>query len=136
MKTHKMLDSEQLKRILQDIHPPTADFKLVLTQRKYKWRLGTYYPGSHTIYIHGGWGDDTMILHTALHEYAHHIHHTEGRRMEFHEKPHGPKFQLIFKALLLIACQKGYYGQRSRIFDSTRKTMDIPQTHNNPQNPQ
>lgn len=27
-------------------------------------------------------------------------------------------------------------GQRSRIFDSTRKTIDIPQTHNNPQNPQ
>lgn len=108
------MTSEKLKAILIDIYRPKADFSIVLTDRKYKRWLGTYYPDRHLIYVHGGWGDDVMSITTAIHEYAHHIHFTE-RSSGAYEKSHGQEFQLIYKALLTIAGTKGYL-RRSSIF--------------------
>ncbi len=108
------MTSEKLKAILLDIYQPKVDFSIVLTDRKYRRRLGTYYPVRHLIYVHGGWGDDIMNIGTAIHEYAHHIHFTERSSRAF-EKSHGYEFRLIHKALLSIAESKGYLG-RSSIF--------------------
>ena len=106
------MTSEKLKAILIDIYRPKADFSIVLTDRKYKRRLGTYYPDRHRIYVHGGWGDDIMSLTTAIHEYAHHIHFTE-RSSGVYEKSHGQEFYLIHRALLAIAETKGYLTRGS-----------------------
>ena len=108
------MTSEKQKAILIDIYRPKADFSIVLTDRKYRRRLGTYYPDRHLIYVHGGWGDDIMSITTAIHEYAHHIHFTERSSVAY-EKSHGLEFQLIQKALLATAESKGYLG-RSSIF--------------------
>ena len=108
------MTSEKLKAILLDIYQPKVYFSIVLTDRKYKQRLGTYYPDRHLIYVHGGWGDDIMNITTAIHEYAHHIHFTE-RSSGVYEKSHEHVFQLINEALLTIAESKGYLG-RSSIF--------------------
>ena len=108
------MTSEKLKAILLDIYQPKVDFSIVLTDRKYRRRLGTSYPVRHLIYVHGGSGDDIMNIGTAIHEYAHHIHFTERSSGAF-EKSHGYEFRLIHKALLAIAESKGYLG-RSSIF--------------------
>ena len=49
------MTSEKLKAMLIDIYLPKVDFSIVLTDRKYKGMLGTYYPDRHRIYVHGGW---------------------------------------------------------------------------------
>lgn len=48
------MTSEKLKAMLIDIYLPKVDFSIVLTDRKYKRMLGTYYPDRHRIYVHGG----------------------------------------------------------------------------------
>ena len=43
------MTSEKLKAMLIDIYLPKVDFSIVLTDRKYKRMLGTYYPDRHRI---------------------------------------------------------------------------------------
>jgi hypothetical protein len=115
------MTADILKAILVDIYPPKIDFKLILTDRIYKKRLGTYYVGQHLIYVHGGRGGDDFAIRVAIHEYAHHIHNTEGEGKR--QKAHGREFQTINQALLRKAFQKGWLGQCELMKRNTNKNI-------------
>lgn len=105
----------ELKRILMAIHKPKVDFHLIFTLRIYPKRLGTYYPHRRLIYVHGGRGGFSHWLETAIHEYAHHIHHTEVNENVGDNKSHGKTFNFIFESLMATAIQQQHFT-RSDLF--------------------
>ena len=90
--------TEQLLRI----YPCKVPFELRILHTKPKGRCGSYWSHNRHILIN----DKFIILDTrrcmevAIHEYAHHLHHTEFGKEEKGEKPHGPEFWMIYGQLM------------------------------------
>ena len=107
--------------ILLRIYPCKVPFELRILHTKPKERCGSYWPHNRHILIN----DKFLILDTkrctevAIHEYAHHLHHTEFGKEEKKQKTHGPEFWQIYGQLIWRAKQLGLYE------DATNPVIDF-----------
>lgn len=69
--------SASIKQMLLKIYTCKEPFELYVVDRKFKRRLGTYFVEKQKINIYAKGMDGHIIMEVAIHEYAHHIHHTE-----------------------------------------------------------
>ncbi len=111
-------DGARLAVLLQELHTPQKPFTLTLTNGVCPGHLGTYEPGRQHITVHGGRGSFPFWLKVAIHEYAHHLHHTENALYAGDSHEHGATFQALNNALLALARNKGFF-ERSPIFRNT-----------------
>lgn len=115
------LDSRavELKEMLLQLHTPKYPFRLAVSDRHPKCRLGTYFPDKSRIIVYAR---NTMGMRdTAIHEYAHHVTETE---IGFFPRRHGKMF-------------KRTYSQLIDIYNSTYQSQIIPDSryyikNNNP----
>ena len=105
------LSAISLKQMLLDIYQCRRPFELLLIDKKPKTRLGVYIVDKQRIRIYSGWGKFYPLKETAIHEYAHHIHETEKRKIDNRrkERVHGPEFWRIYSALMTVAQRKGLF---------------------------
>ena len=107
------LSAEYFHHYLMKIYPCQVAFTVKVTHKRCKTRLGSYNWVSHNINIHDKPMDDEACKKTAIHEYAHHLHHTEQglftddqRKLD---RSHGCHFWMIYAFLMQQAYQKGLF---------------------------
>ena len=90
--------TEQLLRI----YPCKVPFELRILHTKPKGRCGAYWSHNRHILINDKYIslDTRRCMEVAIHEYAHHLHHTEFCKEENKDKPHGPEFWMIYGQLM------------------------------------
>lgn len=107
------LTNEYFHRFLTEIYPCSVPFSIKVVHKKYKKRLGTYFIGDRRINIYDGEREDNQCLETAIHEYAHHLHHTEKNMftddVSRTDRSHGAHFWEIYAFLMVNAYAKGLY---------------------------
>lgn len=77
-----------------------------------KHYMGLYVVKPYRINLYPKWADAYRMLGIAIHEYSHHIHHTEhytGFRRGV-DRMHGEKFWRIYSALMAQAMKLGLYS--------------------------
>lgn len=117
------LSANYYKQLLLSIYRSKVDFEVRLTREKPKTIMGSYTPRLKRITIHGGCGGIDVCKDTAIHEYAHHLHHTEFNRDNLGQRSHGREFWQIFGILMDRAAPKHlfYNGISFRPYNLCRK---------------
>lgn len=100
---------------LLDIYPCKKPFHLKIIHSKPKSHCGFYTAARAAIRINDGWGDTHKCLEIAIHEYAHHLHHTEFDKEEKKQKPHGREFWQIYGQLMAQAKKKLGYEENAPV---------------------
>jgi len=108
------MNQDQVKQKLLAIEDAPLDFTLIYSGKKSKKVNGLYKPASREIILHNRnfSSDDTgqnLLLYTAIHEYAHHLHAC-SRGGTLSARAHSPEFWAIFHALLEKAEKKKIYN--------------------------
>ncbi|QQO09416.1 hypothetical protein [Breznakiella homolactica] len=104
------MNQDQVKEILLSIEDASLDFTLVFSGKQSKKVNGLYKPEPREIIIHNRNfnGDDNLLLYTAIHEYAHHLHCCSmGGKLS--GRAHTSEFWAIFHRLLEKAESQGTY---------------------------
>lgn len=110
------LSAEYFRQYLLKIYPCRVEFSLKVTHKRCKTRLGSYNRYSHNINIHDKQLDDEYCKEVAIHEYAHHLHHTEpclftnDKRKS--DRSHGCHFWIIYTFLMQQAYQKELFSYK------------------------
>ncbi len=107
------MNQDQVKEKLLEIEDAPMEFSLVFSGKKSAKVNGLYKPVSREIIIHNhnfeqGAAGDNLLLYTAIHEYAHHLHAC-SRGGTLSPRAHGSDFWAIFHNLLEIAEKKNIY---------------------------
>jgi len=106
------MNQDQVKAKLLSIEDPPMEFTLVFSGKKSRKVNGLYKPETREIIIHNrnfeGSGQDNLLLYTAIHEYAHHIHAC-SRGPTLSSRTHTQEFWAIFHGLLEKAESMGIY---------------------------
>lgn len=87
----------ELKEMLLQLHTPKYPFRLAVSDRHTKRRLGTYFPDKSRIIVYAR--NRMGMLNTAIHEYAHHVTDTEIGRFP---RCHGKMFKRTYSQLIDI----------------------------------
>ncbi len=107
------MNTDQVKQKLLRIEDAPLEFSLVFSGKKSSKVNGLYKPDSREIIIHNrNFDQDTagenLLLYTAIHEYAHHLHVcSQGGKLS--PRAHTSEFWAIFHALLEKAESKKIY---------------------------
>lgn len=107
------MNQDQVKQKLLSIEDAPLEFSLVFSGKKSGKVNGLYKPDTREIIIHNhnfeqGAAGDNLLLYTAIHEYAHHLHAcAQGGKLS--QRAHTSEFWAIFHALLEKAEQKKVY---------------------------
>ncbi|MDR0457176.1 MAG: hypothetical protein LBH20_10895 [Treponema sp.] len=107
------MNQDQVKQKLLSIQDAPLEFSLVFSGKKSRKVNGLYKPDSREIIIHNrnfeqGADGDNLLLYTAIHEYAHHLHAcAQGGTLP--SRAHTSEFWAIFHALLEKAETKKIY---------------------------
>ncbi len=107
------MNTDQVKQKLLRIEDAPLEFSLVFSGKKSSKVNGLYKPDSREIIIHNHNFDqdaagDNLLLYTAIHEYAHHLHAcSQGGKLS--PRAHTSEFWAIFHALLEKAESKKIY---------------------------
>jgi len=103
------LNQEQVKQKLLEIENDIEDFSLIFSGKTSRKVNGLYYPERKEIIIHNrNFDDDNLLIYTAVHEFAHHVHHARSV-LPVPAKAHTNEFWIIFQKLLIDAEKKGIY---------------------------
>ncbi|MCL2800993.1 MAG: hypothetical protein FWD28_04465 [Treponema sp.] len=108
------MNQDKVKQKLLAIEDAPLEFTLIYSGKKSKKVNGLYKPATREIIIHNRnfASDDTgqnLLLYTAIHEYAHHLHAC-SRGGTLSAKAHNTEFWAIFHALLEKAENKKIYS--------------------------
>ncbi|MCL2266346.1 MAG: hypothetical protein FWC17_01105 [Treponema sp.] len=108
------MTQDTVKQKLLKIEDAPLEFSLIFSGKKSKKVNGLYKPASREIIIHNRnfTQDDTgqnLLLYTAIHEYAHHLHAC-SRGGTLSPRAHNSEFWAIFHALLEKAEAKKVYN--------------------------
>jgi hypothetical protein len=69
------MNQDQVKKTLLSIADAPMEFTVIFSGKKSKKVNGLYKPDTREIIIHNrNFSDDNLLLYTAIHEYAHHLH--------------------------------------------------------------
>jgi hypothetical protein len=107
------MNTDQVKQKLLRIEDAPLEFSLVFSGKKSSKVNGLYKPDSREIIIHNRNFDqdaagENLLLYTAIHEYAHHLHAcSQGGKLS--PRSHTSEFWAIFHALLEKAESKKIY---------------------------
>ena len=98
------MDRDTVKEKLLKIEDAPLEFSLIYSGKKSRKVNGLYKPDTREIIIHNrnfeqGATGDNLLLYTAIHEYAHHLHAcSQGGKLS--ARAHNSEFWAIFHALL------------------------------------
>ena len=107
------MNQETIKEKLLSIEDAPLEFSLVFSGKKSSKVNGLYKPDTREIIIHNrnfeqSAGGENLLLYTAIHEYAHHLHAcSQGGKLS--PRAHTSEFWAIFHALLEKAESKKIY---------------------------
>jgi hypothetical protein len=108
------MNQDQVKEILLSIEDAPMEFQVIFSGKKSAKVNGLYKPDTREIIIHNrnfssaDKQDDNLLLYTAIHEYAHHLHAcSRGGRLSV--RSHTAEFWAVFHALLEKAEAKNIY---------------------------
>ena len=103
------MNNDQIKQILLKIQPCEVDFSVVLSGKQSKRVNGLYKPDSREIILHNrNFSSDNLLLYTAIHEYAHHLHFCSDNPPGS-TRAHTRRFRNVFHTLLNKAEEMGLY---------------------------
>jgi hypothetical protein len=107
------MNQDKVKEKLLAITDAPLEFSLVFSGKKSAKVNGLYKPDSREIIIHNrnfeqGATGDNLLLYTAIHEYAHHLHACK-RGGKLSQRAHSTEFWAIFHELLEKAEAKKIY---------------------------
>ncbi len=116
------MNQDAVTSILIDIQECEKPFTLRFTGKASTRVNGLYKPETAEILIHNrNFDSDNQLVYTAIHEYAHHIHHV--RKGEIRQsRPHSQEFWAIFHDLLTKAQEKGHYRN---IFETLPEFLEL-----------
>jgi len=124
------MNQDKVKKILLSIEDAPLEFTVIFTGKKSKRVNGLYRPDSREILIHnrnfgpeGGADSDNLLLYTAIHEYAHHIHAC-ARGGKLSPRAHTAEFWAILHGLLEKAEAKKVYKNVFESSDELKKLTD------------
>jgi hypothetical protein len=102
------MNQDQVKEILLQLNDDVEEFLLIFSGKSSKKVNGLYVPDNREIIIHNkNFENDNLLLYTAIHEFAHHVHIT-GSPVPIGPRAHTIEFRQIFHELLNIAERKGF----------------------------
>jgi len=103
------MNQDQVKKKLLSIEDAPLDFSVVFSGKLSKKVNGLYKPDSKEIIIHNrNFDEDNLLIYTAIHEYAHHLHACE-RGGQLSSRAHTSEFWAILHRLLEKAEKKEIY---------------------------
>lgn len=103
------MNQDRVKELLLSIEDVPLEFSVVFSGKKSKKVNGLYKPDTREILIHNhNFKEDNMLMYTAVHEYAHHVHCcAKGGKLL--GRAHTSEFWSILHGLLQKAEEKGVY---------------------------
>jgi hypothetical protein len=103
------MNNEQIKNLLLQVEDAPLDFSVIMSGKKSKKYNGLYKVDTREIILHNkNFSTDNLMVYTALHEYAHHLHSCKkGGKLPV--RAHTQEFWAIFHALLEKAEAKKLY---------------------------
>lgn len=103
------MNNEQIEAFLVRLTPPPQPFKVIQTGKRSRKVNGLYKAETREILIHNrNFQSDLDLLRTAIHEYAHHLHHCSDNPPK-PGRPHDRRFWALFHNLLQTAEERGLY---------------------------
>ncbi|MCL2180512.1 MAG: hypothetical protein FWB83_05240 [Treponema sp.] len=123
------MNQDTIKEKLLKIEDAPLEFSLVFSGKKSKKVNGLYKPASREIIIHNrnfqsGDTGDNLLLYTAIHEYAHHLHAC-SRGGTLSPRAHNSEFWAIFHDLLDKAQEKKIYSDIFSVSPELLKLTDL-----------
>jgi hypothetical protein len=116
------MNQEQVKELLLSIEDAPLEFSVVFSGKQSKKVNGLYKPERREIIIHNrNFTDDNLLLYTAIHEYAHHLHAC-SRNGKLPGRAHTTEFWSVFHGLLQKAESKGIY---KNVFASSPELIEL-----------
>jgi len=125
----RFVNQDKVKQKLLAIEDAPLEFSLIFSGKKSKKVNGLYKPASREIIIHNRnfQPDDTgqnLMLYTAIHEYAHHLHAcAHGGKLS--PRAHNSEFWAIFHDLLEKAEKKKIYSDVFSVSPELLKLTDV-----------
>ncbi|MDR2177720.1 MAG: hypothetical protein LBP20_06735 [Treponema sp.] len=117
-----MINQDQVKEKLLAIEDAPLEFALIFSGKQSRKVNGLYKPESREIIIHNrNFSDDNLLLYTAIHEYAHHLHACR-RGGSLSSRAHSTEFWAIFHSLLDLAEKKKIYRD---VFADSPELMEL-----------
>lgn len=103
------MNNEQIKTILLSIEDAELDFSVIMSGKKSRKVNGLYKIDERVIILHNkNFSDDNLLIYTAIHEYAHHLHCCKNGGT-LSPRAHTTEFWAIFHGLLEKAEVKKIY---------------------------
>ena len=103
------MNQDQIKGLLLQLAESPEDFHIIFTGKTSRKVDGLYRPESREIIIHSkNHKSDRELIHTAIHEYAHHLQFCESP-VPITSRAHTSRFWSIFHSLLYKAEELGLY---------------------------
>jgi hypothetical protein len=123
------MNQDQVKEKLLAVEDAPLDFILLFSGKKSKKVNGLYKPDTREILIHNRNFDqdpsgDNLLLYTAIHEYAHHLHAC-ARGGTLSARAHTAEFWAILHDLLEKAEAKKIY---KNVFDGSKELTELTET--------
>jgi len=124
------MNQDQVKEKLLSLEEPTLDFQVVFSGKKSQKVNGLYRSDTREILIHnrnfetGTPRGDNLLLYTAIHEYAHHLHAC-ARGGTLPSRAHTAEFRAILHRLLEKAESLGVY---KNVFDDEGELSKLTET--------
>lgn len=116
------MNQDQVKEQLLSVQDASLDFTVTFTGKQSKKVNGLYKPETREILLHNkNFADDNLLMYTAIHEYAHHLHAcSKGGRLG--ARAHTAEFWSILHGLLDKAEQQGIY---KNVFDASPELQEL-----------
>jgi hypothetical protein len=119
------MNQDQVKAKLLAIEDAPMEFSLIYSGKKSRKVNGLYKPETREIIIHNrNFSDDNLLLYTAIHEYAHHLHAC-SRGGTLSVRAHTSEFWAIFHELLEKAEAKKIYRD---VFSGSPELAELTET--------
>ncbi len=119
------MNQEQVKEILLQLRDDIEEFSLIFSGKSSKKVNGLYYPDTREIIIHNkNLESDVLLLYTAIHEFAHHVHITESP-VPVGPRAHTVEFRRIFHELLNKAEEMSLIGN---VFEADHELALLTET--------
>lgn len=107
------MNQDMVKEKLLLLEEHMEEFSVIFSGKQSKKVNGLYYPETREIILHNkNFTDDTGLMYTAIHEFAHHVHFCRAREQGNHlvsNRAHTVEFRAIFHDLLQKAEAMGLY---------------------------
>lgn len=104
------MNQDQVKELLLALDRDVPGFSVIFSGKKSNKVDGLYYPDRQEIIIHNkNFTDDSQLIYTAIHEYAHHLQHARSP-VPISARAHTTAFWDILHKLLFKAEEKGLYS--------------------------